>query len=87
VFVVEAAVASDLATNEVGLRERFVGTTQLHLRHNKTIVVAVEFVYLKGVAPIGTLHQIAVLVDKSTSAELQQVLGFVDGDFLFKLVA
>ena len=45
-FVVEAAVASDLATNEVGLSERFVGTTQLHLRHHKTIVVAVELVYL-----------------------------------------
>ena len=34
-----------------------------------------------------TLHQIACLVDDARLAELEEMLGLIEGDFLFKLIA
>ena len=46
-----------------------------------------ELVNLEGVAPVGALHQVAMFVDESATAELQQMLGLVARDLLFKLIA
>lgn len=83
--VVEMAVTGDLRANEVRLLERLRFTSQLHLSHDKPIVVAMEFIDLKGM--VTALHEPTVLVDNPTPAELQQVVSLIEGYLLFKLIA
>ena len=85
--IVIPTVASDLFSDEIGLLEHIVLAAQFYLGHYKTLIVAMEFVHLPGVFPIGTLHQIAMFVDDAWLTQQKQVTGITDGDFRLKLIA
>ena len=70
--IVEALVTRHLTTYEVGLLVGLILTTQFHLCHDQSLVVAIELVDLKDM--VATFYQIAALVDDATLAQLQQML-------------
>ena len=83
--VVVAAVARHLHPKEGRTLEWLVGTGKFYLGHHQTLVFAKELVDLEHVVSYG--YEPALLVDDAWLAQGEQREGFVEGDFLFKLVA
>ena len=82
--IVKTFVARHLTTYEVGLLVGLILTTQFHLCHDQSLVVAIELVNLKDM--VATFYQIATLVDDATLAQLQQMLCLVEGYLFLELI-
>ena len=78
------AVTRDLRANKIRFFKSLRFTSQLHLSHDKSVVVAMEFIDLKGM--VTALHEPTVLVDDTTPAELQQVVSLVKSYLFLKLI-
>ena len=83
--VVIAAVASYFVADEVGFQEWFVGSFQLYLGYDQSLIIAVEFVNLEDVC--STFHQKARLVNDARLTESKELPGFFRRYFFFKLKA
>lgn len=82
----ETAVACYLITDEIGFLERFLHTSQFHLSHHQSGIVAIELIHLKGMYAIGTFHQIACLIDDSRLTKLKQLFRLIQRDFFLELI-
>ena len=78
------AVTRNFGTYEIRLIKSLRLTSQLDLSHNKSIIVTMKLINLKGM--LTALHEPTVLVDNPTPAELQQVVSLIEGYLLFKLI-
>ena len=83
--IVEVRIARDLGADEVRLHKILRLAAELHLCHDEAIVVAMKLIDLESM--IATLDQVSVLIYHAALTELHQMVSFVHGDLLFKLIA
>ena len=85
--IVVTAVARDFFSDEIGLFEAFVLTSEFHFCHHQAVVVTMKFIYLPCVSSIRTGHEVTMLIDDTWLTKLQKVMGIAYGDFGLELIA
>lgn len=85
VGIIESAVACYFLPDEIRLFERLVLALQLHFRHHKASIVAVELIHFECV--LAAFHQISALVDDPCFADVHQLMGLFQRYFFLKLIA
>lgn len=83
--IIEATVARDFPTDEIGLFERFVRSRELDFGHEESFIVAIELVDLERM--LAATNQIAGLIDDARLTEAEQLLSLIRRNFLLELVA
>ena len=84
--VVESAVSCDFFTDEIGLFEGFLSTSEFYFSHDKTLIIAVELIDFEDMTVVGA-DKVTGLLDGARFADCQEVASIIEGDFHLELIA